>query len=331
MAYQTDTNIADVNALISAWAAFLTANGWTANRNAAAGSGRELCVSKGSIYANMRAFDNETITINGSGTANRSGIAINGSDGYGAGDDWDRQPGYPVRSTTSGGDQGHALMPLITSQGPFPSYHFFAHANAAYMELEITTSAYVRLGFGALDTVGATTPTGEGRFYYATGGSHPSTGTWANTWLGSDVDNGSYALEMVPFRLADYANSSWLSGSAVRCSDGGSFNGWAGSARTDVGTYLQAACAGNMASCIRDLSPNPINGVGVMESVLVCLNVANTYMAPIGEVPGIRYIDMTNYAPGEEFALGSDVWKVFPWYAKGGLSRTRGIAHLKVL
>jgi hypothetical protein len=42
-------------------------------------------------------------------------------------------------------------------------------------------------------------------------------------------------------------------------------------------------------------------------------------------------MDMTNYLPGDEFTIGSDTWKVFPWYTKGGIGYNRGIAYLKVV
>ncbi|MNE91947.1 hypothetical protein D3C80_1896190 [compost metagenome] len=78
---------------------------------------------------------------------------------------------------------------------------------------------------------------------------------------------------------------------------------------------------------LRDFSPNPLNGVGILLPNVVSLNVGDEFLSPIGVVPGIRYMDMTNYTPGDEFSLGPDTWKVFPWYQKGGLSVQRGIAY----
>ena len=83
---------------------------------------------------------------------------------------------------------------------------------------------------------------------------------------------------------------------------------------------------------IRDLSPSPLNGVGLLLPNVVSVNRNNEFLNPIGVIPGMRYMDMTAYLPGDEFTLGSDTWKVFPWYSKGGvLSATRGIAYQKVI
>ena len=84
------------NDMLSKLKTFAVAQGWTSNRDVVAGSGRELALSKGSAYFNFRSFEAESITVNGTSLV-RSGIALNGSDGYSGGAAWDRQTGYPVR------------------------------------------------------------------------------------------------------------------------------------------------------------------------------------------------------------------------------------------
>lgn len=92
------------------------------------------------------------------------------------------------------------------------------------------------------------------------------------------------------------------------------------------------ACAGGGVhdKILREFSPNPLNGIGLLLPHIVSLNVGNEYLSPIGAIPGLRHLDITNYLPGDEFTIGSDTWKVFPWYAKGGIGYNRGIAYLKV-
>jgi hypothetical protein len=271
--------------------------------------------------------------VNGSSSANKYGITLNGSDGYAAGNAWDRQPGYPVRGSASGGDQAHVLFPLVTTTGPFPAYHFFApDSKTLYAEVEITTGCFMRFGCGSLDLFNPAAP-GGGRFCYAVTGSHVTNSTSSSNWLGADMDNLYYGLEFVPFRGADYAidNSGFSFGSMVRAAFA-SFNNWAGSGRTVTTSGLQMACQGGGChdKVLRDYSPNPLNGVGLLLPNIVSLNIGDEYLSPIGVVPGMRYMDMTNYLPGDEFTIGSDTWKVFPWYAKGGIGYNRGIAYLKV-
>jgi len=333
MAYELGTS-SSVTDLLDKFRLFAVAQGWSVNRWVTAGSGRELCIQKGSAFFNFRAWSNETMLVNGSTGTNKFGITLNGSDGYSAGATWDRQPGYPVRGTTSGGDQAHVLFPLVTTVGPFPAYHFFApDTKTLFAEVEVTTGTFLRFGCGALDLFNPSAP-GGGRFCYSTGGEHVTSSTTWGSWLGSDADHTSFAMELVPFRGADYAenNGGPSFGSMVRAQFG-SLDNWAGSGRTTTETALQAACQGGGVhdKVLREYSSNPLNGVGLLLPNVVSLNVSNEFLSPIGVIPGMRFMDMSNYLPGDEFTLGTDTWKVFPWYSKGGIGYNRGIAYLKVV
>lgn len=333
MAYETGTSSSVVD-LLDKFRLFAIAQGWTANRWATVGSGRELCIQKGAAYFNFRAWNNETMLVNGSSSSSKYGITLNGSDGYSGAAAWDRQPGYPVRGSTSGGDQAHVLFPLVITTGPFPAYHFFApDSKTLFAEVEISTGIFLRFGCGSLDLFNPAAP-GGGRFCYSTGGSHVTNSTATSSWLGADADSSSYAMEMVPFRGADYSssNSGYSFGSMVRAAFG-SFDNWAGSGRTVTTSGLQMACQGGGVhdKVLRDYSPNPLNGIGLLLPNVVSLNIGDEFLSPIGVIPGMRFMDMTNYLPGDEFTIGSDTWKVFPWYAKGGIGYNRGIAYLKVV
>src|SRR5690554_6751440 len=98
MAYETGTS-SNVNDLLDKFRLFAIAQGWTVNRWATVGSGRELCIQKGSAYFNFRSWNNETMLVNGTSTAGKYGITMNGSDGYSAGNGVHVQPGYPVRNS----------------------------------------------------------------------------------------------------------------------------------------------------------------------------------------------------------------------------------------
>lgn len=332
MAYETGASTGP-NDLLDKLRLFAIAQGWTVNRWTTVGSGRELCVSKGSAYYNMRSYQNETVFMRGSNYTNKYGIAINGSDSFASGNAWDRQPGYPIRTGgTAGSDQCSSYMPFVTSIGPFPAYHLFApDSKTIYLEVEVTTGCFLRMGFGTLDLFNSGSA-GGGRFFYATGGDASVTNsTSSSSWLGSEIDNGAYALEEVPFRGADYSATTTQIGSFVRAAFD-SFDNWCSSQRTGTTTVTPQSCQGGGVhdKILRDSSPNPLNGVGILTPNVVSVNRVNEYLHPLGVVPGIRFMDMTNYLPGDEFTLGSDTWKVFPWYQKGGRSFQRGIAYKKV-
>lgn len=328
MAYETGSATTTLD-LLEKFRLFLIANGWTVNRNVAAGTGREVCVSKGTSFFNMRAYANENIVINGSGVAGKYGIAINGSDGYAGGSTWDRQPGYPLRTSSSGGDQAHATMEVVANTANFPTYHFFADANCAYIELEVTSGQYQRLGFGKLELFAAVT--GDGRFFYATSSKHPTVGGGSSAWLNSDMDHANYAEECVPFRMASYSTVSKVGASFLRAAFD-SFNNWTHSANTGANSETGQACIGSRSISfpVEDWAPAPLNNVGIIVPQTIGVLRGDTLINPVGVLPGIRYMDMTNYQPGAEFAFGGDTWKVFPWYQKGGVGGQRGIAYKKV-
>jgi len=340
MAYQTGT-ATDCNDLLDKFRLFAIAQGWTANRWVTAGSGRELCLQKGSAYFNFRSVQNENPTFNGSAAgAGMHGIILNGSDGYSGGLAWDRQPGYPVRTAGTLGsvDQGHIWCPVHDlNVGPFPAYHFFSinSGQALYCEWEVSTGTFQRFGIGSLDLFNPAAG-GGGRFCYATGGAIPLTGT-GYRWREYDIDNASWMMECVPFRRASlaahtvsYGTGRTTAGSMVRAAFL-SFDNWACSGRDASQQPYAWVCqgGGNHDRLLRDLSPAPLNGTAVLVPNIVSLNINNEFLAPIGQMPGLRFMDMSNYLPGDEFTLGTDTWKVFPWYAKGGLSFQRGIAFLK--
>lgn len=340
MAYQTGT-ATDCNDLLDKFRLFAIAQGWTANRWATAGNGRELCLQKGSAYFNFRSVQNENPTFNGSAAgAGMYGIILNGSDGYAGGAAWDRQPGYPVRSAGPLGsvDQGHIWCPVHDLNiGPFPAYHFFGinSGQALYCEWEVSTGTFQRFGIGSLDLFNPAAG-GGGRFCYATGGAIPL--PWEGyRWREHDIDNASLMMECVPFRRASlathtgsYDSGRTTAGSMVRATFS-SFDNWACSGRDASQQPYAWVCqgGGNHDRLLRDLSPAPLNGTAVLVPNIVSLNINNEFLAPIGQMPGLRFMDMSNYLPGDEFTLGTDTWKVFPWYAKGGLSFQRGIAFLK--
>lgn len=336
MAYETGTS-SNVNDLLDKFRLFAVAQGWTVNRWATVGSGRELRIQKGAAFYNFRSWSNETMLVNGTSTAGKFGITMNGSDGFSSGAGVHLQPGYPVRNSATGGNQCVTMFPLVTTTGPFPTYHFFAPDNKTlYAEVEVTTGVFQRWGCGSLDLFNPAAP-GGGRFIYSTTSQHVTAGSGLPDWLNMDADN-TDQTELVPFRAADFSSINSTTGTSGRSAASmvrvqfGSFDNWAGSGRSvSTADGLNMACQGGGVhdKILREFSPNPLNGIGVLLPNIVSLNAAGEFLVPIGVMPGLRYMDMTNYLPGDEFTIGSDTWKVFPWYSKGGIGYNRGIAYLK--
>lgn len=314
---------------------FAAAQGWTINRWQSELSGWALCIEKNGMFFNFHSGENITMIINDSNSSGRSGIRLNGSDGYSSGAQWDRMPGHPLRtagtSGATGTNQGHCFVPTFFNSGPYAAYHFFTFdEKSLHCTFEITTGIFLHFGCGALDLFSPSAP-GGGRYCYGTGGSYPSTSVTGNTWLGQNGDHSRAALELVPGRSASYNTLSSLGGSHLRAAFA-SFDNWCGSGRTTASTHLFECWQGGGChdKVIRDYAPNPINNVGVLVPNVASVNRGD-FLQPVGVFPGMRYMDMTNYLPGDEFTIGSDVWKVFPWFQKGSIqSYQRAIALLKV-
>lgn len=335
MAYQTGTS-SSINDLLDKFRLFAEGQGWATNRWAVAGSGRELCISKGGAYFNFRAYSNETMPLITGSASGRTGMLINGSDGYDPGLAWNVQPGFPGRGL-AGTSPYYTQFPLVTTVGPFPAYHFFApDSKCLYAEVEITTGCFMRFGCGALDLFAPSTP-GGGRFCFSASGPLSLSSTVdSSNWLGVTIDNTSYQLEHFPFRGAGINEGTTytsLDGSMLRV-DTGTYNTWA----TSGGYYTPSSSGATMVACGGSLlydevfmgfSVDPINQVAI--TVPCTIGYFDNGFVPVGTLPGIRYVDIKNYLPGDEFSFGPDTWKVFPWYQKNGLSLNRGIAYKKVV
>lgn len=67
-----------------------------------------------------------------------------------------------------------------------------------------------------------------------------------------------------------------------------------------------------------DQSPMGWNGLAPLLPLYVTCtrNGSVNNWSMLGEFMDVRYMNMSNFAPGDEFTIGSDTWKVFPIFAK---------------
>ena len=326
MAYETGI-ASTVTDILDKLRLFAAGNGWVINRWVSAGNGYELCLSKENCYFNLRAYSNELFKFRGQDVSSvRWGIAINGSDSYSESSAWDQQPGRPVHPTSNYTISSY--LPLVLGTGPFPSYHLFETDNCIYLELEVRTDTFQRLGFGRLTPFNAATIGSP--FFYATSGSAEVTNATNNySWLGADVDDTNYSQEEVPFRGADINTSSSRCASFVRTKTA-SLDAWASSGgRISTIGLTRILCQGGgvLDKILYTFGPNPVDAVSVMCPNIVGVSDDDTYLIPVGYLPNLQFTLMTNYSAKEEFLLGQDRWKLFPWFAKGGRTGQRAIAY----
>lgn len=145
MAYQTGSASSPTD-LLQTLVTWLVGRGWTSHASGADGSGWRAHLSKGGVYANFRAAENESVwTQNVFGTGYALGLYL--GDGYSGAAAWNAQAGGPLilglTSTVCG------VGVHLGSGGPFPAYHFFDDGDDNILVMvEHAGGVFGFLGFG---------------------------------------------------------------------------------------------------------------------------------------------------------------------------------------
>jgi hypothetical protein len=310
MSYQTGTATSQQD-FLDKMLTFLTANGWTQDDWDT--TNKELAfhiTSPTAVYISMR-WD---------ATATTGGISIHHALGYTGGN----TPGNHPNDSGNGAKSG---TPITTQRrldrignGPFENHWFFTDDSSyAHVVLEYAPGLYRHMSFGKLEKVGSWT-----------GGEYACGHVWDDS--DSGIDAPADSRHHVPF---DARNTNAYN---VGCTvHGESFPN-----EPDVDTKWLVLWAGET-SVSNDSDGNPrmqgIGGVrdGFLQNALgrIRANPNNGYvpLIPIqcwyrvnfvtpddwrllGYAPDMRIVNIGNMEPGDEFTVGSDTWKVFPWVRK---------------
>lgn len=317
MSYQTGTAL-DVTDLLDKWRVFLLANGWALDFWGPAGDGRALQVHRDGLFWSWWSHT----------TANPT--------------DYDPGPYIRGKMHTSYQDPGSLTQPGMSSavrsnrlSGPMQAFHFFAGTgrNGAYAHVVVETEpgTFRHFGMGTLDKIGAYD---TGQYAHAT--------AWRFSVDQVNDPNGSYHL--LPFDdygFGVYQNG--IAGTMVRCDLFGispryvevctydytnprARGGWRGNnGQNDNGTVRGPFRAG--ASVLTGRAP--------LMPLFLAVGRGSGLWSDIGQPPDIRLVRMDNMEAGQELALGSDTWVVFPAVRKNGAagqqnSGTAGYAYRKV-
>jgi hypothetical protein len=304
MAYQA-TSATSVPDFIDKLATFAGANGWTVHRNDLAGALRTLTVSKGGDYVHVW-------------NTTSSDILIRASVGYDGGLAPSSQPNQSVSSGAAN-----------TGTGPFSNVFFFENASCLFAVIEISSGIFRHLCFGMLTKYGAYT---GGTFFDAVY-LHPS--------------NNPESPSSAPYHHPLFSNWSQNQGNSggVRCDVDGNSNYFApfryqAAYATPVASgamqsYASGDQGGRTFDAFYNRSINSWSGVTPLQPIKIRVErPGGAYYSEIGHVPGIRFLNMTRFQVGDEFSVGPDTWKVFPWIRKGYVvdqpySSELGWAYLK--
>ena len=293
MAYQL-TNATSVEDLIDKIAAFAVANGWTQRRNSLVSGNRTVTLQKSGDNINLY---NTTATD----------VRLRGAVGYSSGDFADAQP-----------NQSAWRAQANVGTGPFSNVFMFAGNSPAeyvHVTVEIASGIFRHITFGEVAKYGTWT---GGTFFDAEfwDPSAIQSANWNSPSHHRLFDNGS-----------DYGTT--IKG-AVRCDYDGGSNYFAPFGTYQIGTPSQIVSGGvgqavsgfnaennNRLLNFYNRSVNNLTGNTPLMPIQLRARRTDNYWSPIGEVPGIRLMNMERFVPADEFTIGGDTWKVFPWVKKG--------------
>lgn len=293
MAYQL-TNATNIEDLIDKIADFAVTAGWTERRNDLSGSSRTLTLQKSGD--NIHIYNSDTTYLR-----------VNASVGYDDALAGNAQPNQAVSNVASN-----------VGTGPFPNVFLFSdNSPAEYIHavIEIASGIFRMVSFGELVKTGAYT---GGTYFEASGfDATSSENNMASSEHHRMFDNGT-----------GFSNP--FGGGGVRCDVDGETNYFAPFRRladfatpcASGGFWGELSTGADRGYRTREFyykSINTVFGITPLAPVLIRVERDDGYWSDIGEVPGLRFMNMSRFAPGDEFTIGSDTWKVFPWLRKGNV------------
>lgn len=325
MSYETGSATSQQD-LLSKLSTFLTGTpGWTQDVFDT-GANKQLAVHKGTVFVQFRYSDN----------ASPGNIGIYHSLAFTGGNSAGSHP-----NDSGNGDIVSVVdvdrMINNIGNGPFPSYHFFADGSYFHVVLEFVAGKFRHFGAGILNKVGTWTG-GE----YAYGTFWDQTGAALNVPLDSrhtvlldghmDLNVGRAATIHIEGLPDQVASGKW----AVVWASTNAGNDRGGTGRMNI---LGGVRDGFLANAMNGFQANPNNGFIPMCPIQCYYRL--TAGSPLkfrflGSQPDVRIINMAFINTGEEFTVGGQTWKVFPWIAKNTLPASQegsgnlGIAYRKI-
>jgi hypothetical protein len=325
--YETAAGTADQQAFLTALDAFAVANGWTEDEWSV--GNKRLCIHKGTVYIQFR-WD---------AVASTGCIAIYQSLGYTGGN----APGYHLNDSGNGQisvnpiTSGRRLQ--VIGNGAFTNYYFFTDAASPYIHvvLEYAAGVFRHMTFGLINKIGDWVG-GEYCSAFAWNlVTNPSVITYSGHYAMFDAyglttiwDTGTLHLEGMP---NEGGTSKWAL--IANTTAGGANIDRASIARYVVQGGLREGPLNNVMCA---MAANPNNGFVPMQPLWLAYRDRTTspeshYL--LGTIPDLRFINIKYLDPAEEFTVGAETWKVFPWIKKQNLggtnveSKNMGLAYRK--
>ena len=290
----------------------LVAEGWTENDYSADETGYRLHVQKvaqsggPTMYFNFRSAINEyntDITEDNDSRENYgkiTGICINGSTGYDAGESWDKQPGYSTNSEDNDYSWACVMSPMSVSA--IPAYYIFFVGDSVHIVVEITSGKFQFMSFGCLEKQGAYT---GGMYFTASMDSdQPYIGYYGPSnyyhpmyFSAYTYGNPAGAVYVDADSVASWRIATTNYEIAFPCVVG----------QTDNSSYSKTG----ICSMFWSKAPNFYNNLTAMAPLYIFVLRDDDNYSLLGWPEGVRFLNCTNYSAGQELTYGTDTWKIF--------------------
>lgn len=239
--------------------------------------------------------------------------------------------GYTSNSVTSANATVRGFQQLV---GPYPSLFMFSDDAGDYVHivLEWQSGKFRHLHLGSLKRYGTWT----GGQYYAPmfwnqGGLNTPNNPNPISYASSNAhelpwDNGNNGAQGWSVHYPSPTGDSWIGGSSDS-TYGGVMN-----------RAAYASLRGGFNRAFKNIIQSSFSGLVPLAPIIVgavrSTDSPNTIRF-IGEVPDVRMVNMTNLSDLQEFAIGTDTWKVFSVASKNGAagqenSGVMGFAYKKI-
>lgn len=339
MAYSNVTALANMDAVLTALTTFLNGlTGWTLHTNLGTptvgptAGGHVTVASNGTTMVGLRSTTALTIgntlqLYSGLG-AYSSGIegSLNGDDGMGA--------SYTNAALISGSPLAYRGFQNLT--GPFPNLYMFSNAAGDYCHavLEWSAGKFRHMAFGKVIQFG-TWPGGNGSYFAGS--------FWSQNGLGSGtsqiINQPSSQNHGLPFD-----NHVCTSGALLDWTlnyNNGTDN-WIGPTEGVFGAVQhrqgRGSVRGGANRMFKNIQESLFTGQIPLAPIVlgaVKLSDTPTTVRFVGQVPDMRMVNIDHLTPAQEFSIGSDTWKVFPFSSKGTTfgqesSSFAGLAYKKI-
>lgn len=295
MAYETGTATGPAD-LIAKLETFAIAQGWTVSaQTTSAASGTTPLSKTGKVFSKGDlvfglGYDTTDVYLCGA-------TAVNG------GANWNVQTGTSITTTSA-----TTLCRINDMTGPYQSYHFFAGTSPDHIHVavEVTAGLYRHFCFGSLIKHGAYT----GGAYF--GGVWWRTAIVTSFYQSAVPDSGYHA---VLFDAESSSTASSSAGGAVRADIDAKTNNWMffNDASAHNGNRAKGVIRTNgILESLHERSPSEFNQLTPLLPMPIAVERAASQTSMAGYVPNMRYVNVTNFTPGEVVTIGPDEWVVFP-------------------